>query len=336
MAAPHDTDRERDALAASDDASGLWSTPNAFLGSSMLSNEFNHAHFVPQSTEHPSANPPPAPPHSYSSLQHMHHQASDAFDQPFGAYQPANGVTHAFDGGARYHQAGGGPDPASGNATNSNALQHEFMYPQMQQGFAPTGEIAHLHQPSTHPAHFDFGAGGMHPSPPLTPNGAPISPHRSNPSPYASISPASNHSFAAQQDFATPFDARRPSTADSGHSIHGDFGADDYPMANPQNGGGASGVVPSALHPFNQRNYMHMSQEVRNFGPRGVKPHPQAPAAFASQIPAPQAHPSNYSFNPAPGYHSEQPVHVNSHASDDAPIFPQRTGNGADIASLIR
>jgi hypothetical protein len=174
---------------------------------------------------------------------------------------------------------------------------------------------------------------------------------RASPLPRASpfaISPASSHSLAAQQDFSGPIE-RRPSTAESAHSLHGEYNG-DYPMgaqmypggdmgrsmnSNGSNATGPAGVVPSALHQLQRNNsasfHPHDQGAPRGYGP--LLPQSSGPAQpNGTFMPSQAAYVSHQ-----PQYLPDQNFHISPHALDaDTPAYQPLNSASPEITRYLR
>jgi hypothetical protein len=279
---------------------------------------------------------------------------NDPYGQSFDMYHQPDMSRHSFES-ARYRPS---PVQQASDLSPSMAqlgLHQDYLYSatnafQHQQSQQQNQQHASLPQNlQGHP--FDFRQ-----SPTITPN------DRASPHPRASpftVSPVSNHSFAQLQDFSGGPD-RRPSTADSVHSLHGEYpSATDFSMsAGGPNGSdlgrslnGIPGIVPSAIHQFNQRNgttspyHPHLAQDPPSMGMNygnvlsqpsssgaGPSPHPtSAPPGFISQT-------QSYTNHQTSQYAPEQNFHIAPHALDsDGPVaYSSLNGSPPEIANYLR
>lgn len=192
---------------------------------------------------------------------------------------------------------------------------------------------------------FDF-----HQPPAISPN------DRASPLPRSSpftISPVSNHGIGAQQDFSGPIE-RRPSTAESAHSLHGEYPGDYSNMAaqmypggdmgrsmngNGTNGTGPAGVVPAALHPIQRSNsasfHPHMSQDqgaARVYAP--IVPQSNGPTQANTPFVPSQA---GYGTHQPPQYLPDQNFHIAPHALDsDGTAYPPLNSTSPEITRYLR
>ena len=167
-------------------------------------------------------------------------------------------------------------------------------------------------------------------------------------SPFAG-SPISNPGFAAQQDHFSSVGGidRRPSTADSIHSLHGEYPGEMGYLPGASNGTNAlgmapSGVVPSALHQFNQRNavsgppYPHLGKDgnARTFNPLA------APAPNTGYTSVHHQHLQGYPDGQ--GYSDQSANFIPPHALADgsAPdangAYPSNSGVSPEVTQFIR
>ena len=308
-------------------------------------------HNLPQ-LMHPLTQQPPFPQESFQDSY-----INDSYNQSsFDMYHQSDISRHSFES-SRYRPS---PVQQASDLSPSMAqlgLHQDYLYSatnpfQQQQSQQQNQQQASLPQNlQGHP--FDFRQ-----SPTITPN------DRASPHPRASpftISPVSNHSFAQLQDFPGGPD-RRPSTADSVHSLHGEYpSATDFSMgAGILNGtdlgrslNGIPGVVPSAIHQFSQRNgtantssyHPHLTQEPSpmglNYGNVLSQPPSSASGPPSSQSSAPPAFISQtqpYPNHQASQYAPEQNFHVAPHALDsDGPVaYASVTGNTPEMANYLR
>lgn len=228
-------------------------------------------------------------------------------------------------------------------------LHQDFLY---NNGSAPfPSQQQQQQQQQQHPSlpqnlqghHFDFRQ-----SPTITPNDR-ASPHP-RASPYT-VSPVSNNSFAQLQDFSD----RRPSTADSVHSLRGEYpSATDFSM-NGTSLNGMPSVAPSAVHQFNQRNgsistasyHPHLAAAAQDpssigmgYGPVLSQPSSSASASVPHQGSAPPAFISQsqpYSNHQGSQFAPEQNLHVSPYAlgSDVAGSY-EPNGTAPEIAGYLR
>ena len=344
-------DREMLATASADDhghphahqLADHWD-PTSILNPSMLNPDFlaQHNHFDhPGSAHSQSYHPANSSASQQQQQQQQHSQFASGVSHPpqhQGQFEPSTfdvysqAAHNSFDS-ARFQP--GAQQPVVDPSGNMNPPQpHEFFYaPQMPSFSQPNSDVGHPTHPTAHPtAHPQsaFDMSGMHSTPPITPNDG----HR-NASPYT-ISPVSDGSFAQQQQ-AYPTVLERPSTSDSMHSYHSDVPQDEFSL-------GGHSVVPSALHPFDHRPFMHMAPDVsnRNFLPHTVNNQPQHhpnPAFSHPHLSQGQLQQQPYGFTSQPPYIPEGAVHVTPGVLDSPSIFPTPasvTNSGSDIASFVR
>ncbi|KAG8757781.1 hypothetical protein FRC14_001491 [Serendipita sp. 396] len=183
---------------------------------------------------------------------------------------------------------------------------------------------------------FDF-----HQSPAISPN------DRASPLARASpftISPVSNQSFAAQQEFAGI--DRRPSTAESIGSEYNEFG-----LGGSNALGMAPGIVPSSLHQYSQRNnsYPHLAQDNqphpnRPYTPLVLPSHPSSGSGANQQPNGPfispqQPYPSSHqhSHPHQQGQYGSENFHISPALVDsEGGSYPSPTSGTPEIAQYIR
>ncbi|CCA69689.1 hypothetical protein PIIN_03628 [Serendipita indica DSM 11827] len=166
-------------------------------------------------------------------------------------------------------------------------------------------------------------------------------------------SPVSNPSFAAQQDHFSSVSGidRRPSTADSIHSLHGEYPSELGYLPGATNGTNAlgmapSGVVPSALHPFNQRNavsgtpYPHLGKDVNGGAARTFNPL-AAPPPNTGYTSVHQQHIQGYPD--AQTYSDQATGFIQPHALADGTAgtdangaYPSNAGASPEVTQFIR
>ncbi|KAG8835008.1 hypothetical protein FRC17_005856 [Serendipita sp. 399] len=273
--------------------------------------------------------------------------ANDGYAQD--AYAPSyemfNGSRHSYEHG--HYRSSPLQQPSSDLSPSMAQLglhHHDYLY--SNQGSVYQNHGQSLHTQTQNLPGFDF-----HQSPAISPNGRASPLGRASP---FTVSPISNQSFATQQDLAGI--DRRPSTADSIHSAHGEYNG-EYGIFT----GGASnalgmapGVPPSALHPYTQRNnsYPHLVQDnpphrnrpytplvLPSHSSSSSGPNQQSNGPFISpqQPYAPSGHQHTHPHQQGQ-YGSDQNYHVSPPSlveSDGAP-YPSPTSGSPEIAQYIR
>ena len=343
--------------------------PSAFLNPSMFSSDLlsgspvtttppqsqNLSHFQQEQQQHHhhhQQQPQQSVPQLIHPLGQDSYQESymhDPYSQSYDIYSQQEMSRHSFEPG-RYRPS---PVQQASDLSPSMAqlgLHQEYLY--TTSGSFHNQQSQQQQHPSLpqnlqgHP--FDFRQ-----SPTLTPS------DRASPHPRASpftISPVSNHSFAQLQDFSGGPE-RRPSTADSVHSLHGEYpSATDFSMNGGASLNGMPSVAPSAMHQFNQRNgsvsvntaasyHPHDSTSPMvgmNYGPVLSQPSTTSPSvSVPHQGSAPPAFISQtqpYSNHQGSQYAPEQNFHIAPHAldSDGGPVAYSPNGASPEIANYLR
>lgn len=262
----------------------------------------------------------------------------DTFGQPFDLYSQSQATRQSFEA-AGFHPSSQSTSDLSPSMAHLG-LHQELMY-------SPPGpyQQQHSHHIQNLQGHFEF-----HQSPEVAPNGR-ASPHP-RASPFA-ISPASNHSFSTQQDYSGVLE-RRPSTADSVHSLRGEYTTDfamlptpAVDLGRPINSNGPAmlgpGVVPSNLHPFNQRSNgapsfaQHLPQDGQHVNRSYIPVAAAPPQTGGPQQGSPFISQHSYPSQQASQYAPDQNYHISPHALDsDASVYPPLNTGSSDVAHFIR